>query len=108
MAVVKQYAIFFVNLDPTLGAEVKKSRPAVIISPNEMNRYLRTVIIAPITSTIRIYPSRAGIVLQNRQGQIMLDQIRAIDKTRLIRKVGKLNSAKVVEVKRILREMLVD
>ena len=108
MAVVKQYEIFFVNLDPTVGAEVKKTRPAVVISPDEMNRYLRTVIIAPITSSIKNYPSRVGVTLQNRQGQIMLDQIRAIDKTRLTRKGGKLNPAKTAEVKGILREMLVD
>jgi len=108
MAVVKQYEIYFVNLDPTVGAEVKKTRPAVVISPDEMNRYLRTVIIAPITSSIKNYPSRVSIMLQNRQGQIMLDQIRAIDKTRLTRKVGKLNPAKTAEVKNIIREMLVD
>lgn len=108
MALVKQYEIFFVNLDPTVGAEVKKTRPAVVVSPDEMNRYLRTVIIAPITSSIKNYPSRVGIELQNRQGQIMLDQIRAIDKSRLTRKAGKLNSAQTEEVKRIIREMLVD
>lgn len=105
---MKQYEILFVNLDPTVGAEVKKTRPAVVVSPDEMNRYLRTVIIAPITSSIKNYPSRVGIELQNRPGQIMLDQIRAIDKTRLTRKVGKLNSAQAEEVKRIIREMLVD
>src|SRR5687767_12550387 len=108
MAVVKQYEIYFVNLDPTLGSEVKKTRPAAVISPNEMNQNLNTVIIAPVTSTIREYPSKVDITLQNRSGQIMLDQIRAVDKTRLLNKAGKLNSSEVSEVKQVIREMLVD
>lgn len=108
MDMVNQYEIYFVNLDPTIGAEVKKPRPCVIISPDELNHSLRTVIIAPITSTIRNYPSRINIQLQNREGQIMLDQIRAIDKSRLANKLTSLADHKVAEVKKVIREMLVD
>jgi mRNA interferase MazF len=108
MDMVNQYAIYFVNLEPTVGAEVKKIRPCVVISPDEMNRYLKTVIIAPVTSTLRAYPTRIDLRLLNRDGQIMIDQLRAIDQSRLYSKIAMLDKASVEKVKSTVREMLVD
>lgn len=94
MAVVKypqQFSIYLISLDPTLGSEMQKTRPCVIISPNEMNKYLSTVIIAPMTTVIRDYPTRIKLTFDQKQGQIVLDQIRAVDRNRLIRKIGNLD-----------------
>ncbi len=104
-----QYEIVIVNLDPTLGSEIKKTRPCVIISPNEMNHNINTLIIAPITSTSKEYPTR--IFLEEEKdvsGYIVLDQIRTIDKKRITKRVGKLKKETIREIKRILKEMLVD
>lgn len=91
---VKQYQIYFVNLDPTIGAEVKKVRPCVVVSPDEINSLLKTIIVAPITSTLKSYPTRIDILLKGRRGQIMIDQIRTIDKSRLLNQVAFLNERK--------------
>ena len=87
--------VYLVDLNPTKGTEIKKTRPAVIISPDEMNRTLKTVIIAPLTSTIRIFPFRTDCTFQRKKGQIALDQIRSLDKKRLIKKVGNFSSPKI-------------
>ncbi len=100
-----QYSIVLVNLDPTIGSEIKKTRPCVIISPNEMNYNIQTLIIAPMTSKSRDYPTRVCI---NKSSFIVLDQIRTIDKKRVIKKIGKLESKIILEVKRVIKEMLVD
>jgi mRNA interferase MazF len=105
---VKQYQIYFVNLDPTIGAEVKKIRPCVVVSPNEINSFLKTVIIAPITSTLKSYPTRIDISLQGRNGQIMIAQIRTIDKSRLINQVALLNEKEIEKIKFVIKQMLVD
>jgi mRNA interferase MazF len=106
---IDQYSVFWVDLNPTKGAEKNKTRPCVVISPLEMNNYLRTVIIAPITSRGRDgYPTRAKLAVNNIDGWIVLDQIRAIDKTRLCEQIGDLNVEEIVEVKNIIKEMLVD
>ncbi len=89
MVKVEQYSIWLVNLDPTIGAEIKKTRPAVIISPNEMNEVLNTVIIAPMTTKIRNWPTRVKIEFQGKQGEIALDQIRTIDKKKINKTIGK-------------------
>jgi mRNA interferase MazF len=89
--VIKRFDVFLINLDPTIGAEIQKTRPCVIISPNEMNRNIATVIIAPMTSRGRSYPTRINCQFQGKDGQIILDQIRTIDKTRLIKKLGQIN-----------------
>jgi mRNA interferase MazF len=89
--VASRFDIFLVNLDPTIGSEIKKSRPSVIISPNEMNKYLSTVIISPMTSVRRGYPTRITCRFKGKTGEIVLDQIRTIDKTRLVKKLGVLN-----------------
>ena len=86
--VVKRFEVWLVNLDPTIGREIRKTRPCLIISPDVANRHLDTATIAPMTSTIRNYPTRITCIFQKRQGQIVLDQLRAVDKVRLIKKLG--------------------
>jgi len=104
---VNQYDIYLINLDPTIGHEIKKKRPCVIISPNEMNQYISTVIIAPMTSKSHSYPSRVNITFQGEDGWIVLDQIRAVDKTRLIKKIGAVNNRTIQKIKEVIDEMLV-
>jgi mRNA interferase MazF len=106
--VMEQYDIFLVNLDPTIGHEIKKTRPCVLISPNEMNKNIDTVIIAPMTTKTHKYPTRVKVSLNGTEGWIVLDQIRAIDKKRMINKIGKLSSKNIGEVKKIINEMLVE
>ena len=108
MVKVEQYSVWLVNLDPTIGAEIKKSRPAVVISPNEMNDALNTVIVAPMTTKLRNWPTRVKINFQGKEGEIALDQIRTIDKKRLVKQLGGIDSSTIVEIKRILKEMLVE
>jgi len=107
MVRVKQYNICLVNLDPTIGHEIKKTRPCVIISPNEMNDSLSTIIIAPMTTKSHNYPTRIKIHFQSKNGWIVLDQIRTIDKTRLVKVLGKLEVDKINELKNMINEMLV-
>lgn len=90
MTAVHRFDVHLVDLDPTRGAEIQKTRPAVIVSPDEINRHLRTIIIAPLTATIRPYPSRLTVTFQRRQGQIALDQLRTVDKSRLVKRLGRL------------------
>jgi mRNA interferase MazF len=103
--VVKRFDIYFASLDPTLGSEIQKTRPCLIISPDEMNDHLRTVIIAPLTSTIRKYPTRVDCVVEGKEGQIALDQLRSIDKIRLTRRVGQLDTQTAQQVLSLLRKM---
>jgi mRNA interferase MazF len=105
---IKQYQIILVNLDPTMGSEIKKTGPCVVISPDEMNKYLRTVVIAPMTTVSRKCPTRVEIKHDNKTGWIILDQIRTIDKQRLIKDLGKLSRPEINEVKSILKETFVD
>lgn len=96
--VARRFDVFLVNLDPTIGSEIQKTRPCVVVSPDEMNRYIATVIIAPMTTKGRIYPTRVSCQFQGKDGQIVLDQIRTVDQTRLVKKLGQisLNEQKVV------------
>ena len=105
---INQYEIVLVNLDPTIGSEIKKIRPCVIISPNEMNKYLNTVIIAPMTSQSKNYPTRVSIKHNNKKGWIVLDQIRTIDKQRIIKTLDCLIEKEIQEVKLVLKEIFVD
>ena len=105
---IKQYQIVSVNLDPTLGSEIQKTRPCVIVSPNEMNDNLRTVIIAPMTSTSRKYPTRVKVKHNSQEGWVVIDQIRTIDKIRIIKKFGSLTDKEIRECKRVMRETFVD
>ena len=105
---LNQYQIVLVNLDPTVGSEIRKTRPCVIISPNEMNKYLQTVIIAPMTSQSKNYPTRVEVRHDNKQGWIVIDQIRTIDKQRIIKIVDKLSKSESKKVKEIIKETFVD
>jgi mRNA interferase MazF len=106
--VMVQYDIYLVNLDPTIGHEMQKIRPCVIVSPDEMNQHIETIIIAPMTTKAHGYPTRVKIAFQKKSGWIVLDQLRTIDKIRIVKKLGKLNAAKITEIKQILLEMLVN
>jgi len=103
----KQYEIILVNLDPTIGSEIKKTRPCIVISPDDINRQLNTVIIAPITSTSKPYPTRIYSKSLTIPGWIVLDQIRTIDQRRMLKKLGQLNAEEVQKCKSIIEEMLV-
>ncbi len=106
---IEQYSTFWVDLNPTQGSEINKIRPCVIISPVEMNEHLRTVIIAPITNTGKAgYPTRVALTVNKINGWVILDQIRAIDKTRLREEIGLLDSDSIRNIKSIIKEMLVD
>jgi mRNA interferase MazF len=105
---VKQYEIVLVNLDPTVGSEIQKSRPCVVISPNEINDHLQTIIIAPLTSSSKKYPTRIKIRHNNQEGWVVIDQIRTIDKVRILKKLGHLSSNEILECKRIIKETFVD
>jgi mRNA interferase MazF len=103
-----QYEIFVVNLNPTVGSEIRKTRPCVVISPDEMNKYLDTVVIAPITSQSKNYPTRVRIELEGKDNWIVVDQIRTIDKSRLLKPITLLNKKEILAVKQIIKEMFVD
>jgi len=108
MKKLTQYQVVIVNLDPTIGSEIKKTRPCVIISPDEMNRPLRTVIIAPITSKSKNYPTRVPIKLQGKDGWVVIDQIRTIDKQRITKVLKKLSTAEIAQIKDVIQETFVD
>lgn len=103
-----QYQIVLVNLDPTIGSEMKKTRPCVIISPNEMNRYLQTIVIAPMTSSSKPYPTRVEVKHNKAKGWIVLDQIRTVDRQRIVKVLDTLTEKEIYNVKSILRETYVD
>ncbi len=105
---VNQYQIFLVNLDPTIGSEIRKTRPCVVISPNEMNMHLRTIVIAPLTTSSKNYPTRINVKHNKKQGQVVIDQIRTIDKNRIVRKLGELSNKEKKEIKAVIRETFVD
>jgi mRNA interferase MazF len=106
--VIHQYDICLVNLDPTQGSEIKKTRPCVVVSPDDLNKHLRTVQIAPMTSNLTAYPWRANMHFRKKKGKVALDQLRTVDKTRLIRKLGKVTPSVRQDIKDIIHEMLVE
>jgi mRNA interferase MazF len=103
--VVKRFDVFLVSLDPTVGSAIQNSRPCLIISPDEMNRHIRTVIMAPMTTRGRRYPTRVACEFQGKQGQIVLDQIRTVDKSRLLRRLGRIDSQTQMRVLSVLHDM---
>lgn len=103
---VTQYSIYWVELDPTRGSEISKTRPCVVISPDDMNHYIKTVIIAPLTHTIKPYPSRVICNVDGQNGSIMLDQLRTVDKLRVVKLMGKLSSGEIAKVKFVINQML--
>ncbi|PJB12315.1 MAG: growth inhibitor PemK [Flavobacteriales bacterium CG_4_9_14_3_um_filter_40_17] len=105
---LSQYQIVLVNLDPTVGSEIKKTRPCVIISPNEMNKYLQTIVIAPMTTTSKKYPTRIEVKHDRKIGWIVIDQIRTIDKQRIIKILGRLSKPEIKEVKSVMKETFID
>jgi len=102
---MNRFDVFLVSLDPTIGHEIKKTRPCLIVSPNEMNRFIATVIIAPMTSKGRDYPSRVDCTFQGIQGQIVLDQVRTVDKLRLVKRLGAISENAQQKVLQVLNEM---
>lgn len=105
---IEQYQIILVNLNPTMGSKIKKTRPCVVISPNEMNKFLRTIVIAPMTTSSKNYPTRVEIKHDNKIGWVVLDQVRTIDKQRILKILGQLSKPEVKEIKSIIRETFVD
>ena len=105
---LSQYQIVLVNLDPTIGSEIKKTRPCIIISPNEMNKHLRTIVVAPMTTKSRKYPTRIEVKHDRKTGWIVIDQIRTIDKQRIIKVLGELSNPEIKELKSVLKETFVD
>ena len=106
--VVTRFDVFLVVLDPTIGSEIQKTRPCVVISPDEMNLHLATAIIAPMTTKGKLYPSRVPVCFQDKDGLIILDQIRTVDKTRLVKKLGSIDIDEQKAVLSILQEMFSD
>jgi mRNA interferase MazF len=102
---IERFDVYLINLDPTIGSEIQKTRPCVIISPDEMNRHIATAIVAPMTTKGRPYPSRVSCKFESKDGQIVLDQIRAVDKVRLVKKLGHLNKPYQDAVLAVLNEM---
>ena len=106
--VVRRFDVYLVNLDPTVGAEIQKTRPCLIISPDEMNRHIATAIIAPMTIQSRSYPTRVPCHFQGKDGHIVLDQLRTVDKTRLVRRLGCLSASEQKSILRALAEMFAE
>src|SRR5215212_360402 len=105
---LRQYQIVLVNLDPTIGSEMKKTRPCVIISPDEMNKYLQTIVIAPMTSSSKPYPTRVEVRHNKTKGWIVLDQIRTVDRQRIIKVLATLVDKEMSSVKMVLKQTYVD
>lgn len=101
----RRFEVHLVNLDPTLGSEIQKTRPCLVVSPDEMNRYIRTVIVAPMTTRGRPYPSRVPCSFQGKEGQVVLDQLRTIDRRRLVKKLGRIERTTATAVLELLAEL---
>ncbi len=105
---LSQYSIVLVNLDPTIGSEIKKTRTCVIISPDEMNKFLRTIVIAPMTSSSKPYPTRVAVKHQKTKGWIVVDQIRTVDRQRIIKTFGNLSTREIAKLKSVIFETFVE
>lgn len=103
--VVNRFAVYLVNLDPTIGSEIQKTRPCVVVSPDEMNRHINTVIIAPMTTKGRIYPTRVPCRFGGKDGHVVLDQLRTVDKARLVKRLGEMDPAAQKAILAVLAEM---
>ena len=103
--VVSRFDVFLITLDPAQGHEIRKTRPCVVISPDEMNRHIGTVIVAPMTTKGRDYPTRIPLTFQRKKGQIVLDQVRTVDKARLVKRLGKLDKNTAARTLAVLQEM---
>lgn len=105
---IVQYQIVLVNLDPTKGSEIKKTRPCLVVSPDEMNRHLRTVIVVPMTTVKKSYPTRVNIVHNNKKGAAAFDQIRTIDRSRIVKVLGEITELEIQNCKAVIKEIFVD
>lgn len=105
---LKQYTIVLVDLDPTVGSEIKKTRPWVIVSPNEMNKYLNTLVVVPMTTNLKKYPSRVLVKHNRKKGMVVIDQIRTVDKKRIIKIFDGLTKSEIQECKAVIKEIFVD
>ena len=103
--VINRFDVYLVNLDPTVGSEIQKTRPCLVVSPDEMNHHIRTAIIAPMTTRGQAYPTRVPCRFRGKRGQIVLDQIRTVDRKRLVKRLGKLDRTSAAMVLKILQEM---
>lgn len=106
--VAKRFDVYLINLDPTVGHEIKKARPCVVVSPDEMNRHIATVIVAPMTTTKRNYPTRVDCRFQNKSAQIVLDQLRTLDRQRLLKRLGRVSKQTQKTVLQVLAEMFAE
>ena len=106
--VVKRFDVYLINLDPTVGSEIQKTRPCLIVSPDEMNRNIHTVIVAPMTTAGRDYPTRISCMFKKKKGQVVLDQLRTIDKSRLIKKLGTIDAHAQLEVISVLQRLFAE
>ncbi len=106
--VIKRFEVYLVNLDPTIGSEIQKTRPCLVISPNDMNRHIATVIVAPMTTKGRDYPTRIPCQFEGKEGHVVLDQLRTVDKTRLVKKLGQVDEQTQHAVLVILAEMFAE
>jgi len=106
--VTRRFEVYLINLDPTIGSEIQKTRPCLIISPDEMNAHIATVIVAPMTTKGRDYPTRVNCLFEGKDGQIVLDQIRTVDKSRLVKKLGEIDTKTQKEVLAVLLEMFAE
>lgn len=105
---IRRFDVYLVNLDPTVGNEIQKTRPSLVISPDEMNRHIGTVIVAPLTTQGRNYPTRVACRFQGKDGQVVLDQIRTVDKTRLVKLLGRIEKRTQNKVLAVLQEMFTE
>jgi mRNA interferase MazF len=103
--VINRFEIYVVTLDPTVGSEIQKTRPCLVLSPDELNRHIRTVILAPMTTKGQAYPTRISCRFQSKDGQIVLDQIRTVDRARLIKKLGRIDTKTAARVLEVLQEL---
>jgi mRNA interferase MazF len=108
MATYLQYEVVVVNLDPTIGSEIKKKRPCLVVSPNEMNKHLATIVVCPITSPSKNYPTRVSFDLEGEQSWIVIDQIHTIDQSRVTKTIGNLDEETIEQVKAVIKETFVD
>lgn len=105
---LSQYSIVLVNLDPTMGSEIQKTRPCVIVSPNEMNKFLNTIVLAPMTTSMKKYPTRVAVNHNGKKGMIAIDQVRTVDKMRIIKVFEKLTDSEISNCKAVIKETFVD
>ena len=106
--VVRRFDVYLVALDPTVGSEIKKTRPCLVVSPDEMNAHIATVVVAPMTTRRRPYPTRISCRFQGKSGEIVLDQLRTVDRARLIKRLGRISPATQREVLEALAEMFAE